>query len=499
MNEDYKKIFIYSLLIILILDIFYMFPGDDSLRHVGLAFGKFENWGDVYPFSIFEEFKDYDPWFGYDLTLRSIASFLKSLPISLLAMKLLLTKCLSFLFSLIFFFLVIKRSKILNEIEDRNTFTMVIILVVGILSFTFFRVILARPFAFGTFFIIYSVDQKGFFRGFLASLILSFFYPYLCWFYILPVAFTHFVRGDKKFALGATCLLILFLLVQPASFWGFQIAIFNSDIVRSAINAKIREFISILKSFPFYLYLAGFIIVFPKFKENVRRLNYVNILMLLYIFPALKYNRYFFDIILPLMFVSFGRELVHILLNPYRKFTCSWGAIFQAWQTKLKTLIKWKTKESDKLISNTEPNPGRSLKPYIIVTYLIIGLLLVHINYRQVDSLKDIRDELRPIPEKSLVLTNFNLQYKILFLRPDLRLIPSCEIGFTRDIISKEYIGFLNEGRISQISKKTGAKYFIENMDLYVNPMDGKFLELIKTNGALKLWRIKNSFNNNYE
>ena len=95
-----------------------------------------------------------------------------------------------------------------------------------------------------------------------------------------------------------------------------------------------------------------------------------------------------------------------------------------------------------------------------------------------------------PIPEKSLVLTNFNLQYKILFLRPDLRLIPSCEVGFTRDAISEEYIDFLNEGMLRQISQKTGAKYLLKNKAMDINPEDGKFLQLLKTNGALKLYRI---------
>ena len=63
-------------------------------------------------------------------------------------------------------------------------------------------------------------------------------------------------------------------------------------------------------------------------------------------------------------------------------------------------------------------------------------------------------------------------------------------MGFTRDAISKEYISFLNEGMLSQISQKTGAKYLIENKDIYINPQEGKFLKQLKTDGTLKLWRI---------
>jgi hypothetical protein len=396
---------------------------------------------------------------------------------------------------LIFFFLVLKRSKILNEIRDRNTFTLVIILVVTVLSLPFSRVLLARPFAFGTFFIVYSMGQKGFLRGLLASLILSFFYPYLCWLYIFPVAFTHYINGDKRFAMGATSLLIIFLLIQPPSFWGFQIALFQSDTLRSALNPKIDEFGSILKFYPFYLYLAAFVFFFPRFSHNVRRLNYSNVLLLLYLFPSIKYSRYFIDIILPLMFVSFGREILHILLKPYQKFTYLWKGIFQAWVIKLKILMKWRVKKSDKLISNTDPKPGRSLKPYIIVTYLIIFFLLVYINSRQIGSLQEMRDGLRPIHDKSLVLSSFNLQYKTLFLRPDLRIIPSCEIGFATKTISREYIEFINEGIPGPILRKTGSEYFLDDKSTYISPKEGPFLTLLNETNSFKIWKVLDPVN----
>ena len=497
MKESYKKIFKLTLLLIIVLNISYIFPPDDSLRHVGSAFGNNKSWGDTYPFSIFEEFKDYNPWLGHDLILRKIANALRHLPMSVLTLKFFLIKSISFLFSLIFFSLVLDRSGILNEVKDRHSFTLAIIVSVAILTYPFFRIMIARPFAFGTFFLIHSVGQKGIVRGFLSALFLAFYYPYLCWFYILPVAFTHYVKGDKKFALGAFSLIIIFFLIQPLSFWGFQIAIVNSDIIRSAINLRIEEFISIIKCFSFYLYLAGFILLFPHFDKNARRLNYENILILLYIFSSLKYNRYFYDIILPMLFISFGREIFYIISEPYQKFTSSFNTIIQALLKKIKTLINWRCEKSSTLRFDTKLKTGKSLKPYIFVTYLIICFLLIYINFKQIDSLKKFLDILKPIPKGSLVLTDLNLQYKIIFLRPDLRLIPSCELGFTRDSISKEYINFLNEGILSQISKKTGAKYFIESKDIYLNPQDGRFLKLLKKNRRFTVWSIEVPYNKN--
>jgi hypothetical protein len=483
------------MLIIVLLICLLRFPADDGLRHVGLAFGNFKSWGDVYPFSIFEDFKDYDPWFGYDLSLRLIAGILKNLPVSLLIQKFLLTKSLSFLFSLVFCYLILVRSGLLAEVKDRQTFTVAVIIFIAVLGFPFGRISLARPFAFGTLFLIYSVGQKGVLRGFLSSLVLTFFYPYLCWFYIIPVALCHFFKGNKKFALGAISCLIIFLLWQPSSFWGFQIALVNSDVVRKAIDLKISEFQLTLTDFSFYFYLAGFLILYPKLSKDVRRLNYVNILILIYLLPALKYIRYFLDLTLPLLFVNYSKEMCNILLEPYKKFTVAWKDIIADWLNHIKASTKWRFGKSGNMRFHPKSKPDRSLKPYIVVTYFIVGVLLIYINSKQIDSFTEFGYGLRPVNEESLVLASFNLQYRILYLRPDLRVIPSCEMGFAKKNILQEYLDFLNRGSFSPLSRKTGAKYLLESNDVILNPHDGKFLKLLKKNGRFKVWGILNPGN----
>lgn len=71
------------------------FPLDDGLRHVGLAFGDSRSWGEVYPFSVFEAHRDYDPWYGYDLALRAGARAFARLPLPPLLPQFVLTKLLS--------------------------------------------------------------------------------------------------------------------------------------------------------------------------------------------------------------------------------------------------------------------------------------------------------------------------------------------------------------------------------------------------------------------
>jgi hypothetical protein len=47
-------------------------------------------------------------------------------------------------------------------------------------------------------------------KGAVSAGALIFLYPYLSWFYILPVVFCHFLIGSKKYAAGALIVLVAF-------------------------------------------------------------------------------------------------------------------------------------------------------------------------------------------------------------------------------------------------------------------------------------------------
>lgn len=493
MTENYKKIFYITILIILVVVALVRLPVDDGLRHVGVAFKGFSSWGDVYPFSVFEKFGNYNPWFGYDLSLAFIASVLKMLPISMLTLKFILTKILVLVFSLLFIYLVVERSGILNKIIDRESFTLAVIILFFLIVFSFARVIIVRPFAFGTFFILYSINRSGFIRGSFSALVLTFFYPYLSWFYIIPVFLAHFVKGNKGFAFGAISFLILFLILQPDSFWGFQIALFMSDLVRNTIDVKISEFNLTPLDLRFYIYTIVFAIFYPKFSKESNGLNYLSILILIYLFPAVKYIRYFLDILLPLFFVAYGNEIFNILVEPYRRIASFWEKTVPKRFSELKLAINLKLATNRRIYSSRKSNARLNLKVYIFVSYVLLFFLSIYINTNQFAAIKKYKDFLKPIPENSLILTSFNLQYKTLFVRPDLRLIPSCEIGFAKENISREYSKFFNTGIIIPLSIKSGAKFFIENKDFYIDPYQGKNLKLRKRDGNLKLWEISSS------
>jgi hypothetical protein len=307
----------------------------------------------------------------------------------------------------------------------------------------------------------------------------------------LPVSFAHYFKGDKKFAYGAVLFLIAFLLLQPLSFWGFQIALFESDGLRSVINEKISEFYTSLSFWGFFAFIIGFLIFYPGIDEKNRKLSYQNLLLLIYLVPACKYVRYFIDIALPLLFLAFIKDLITLSEAPSRKLIEAWKNIFKQWLSEIILFFKSKIPKLNFSKISFVSRPAINLKLPIAVAFFALFALLFYGSYRQFRSIKDFADGLNPIPSHSLVLSGFNLQYKTILIRPDLKLIPSCEMGFPRNDLSKEYIDFLNLGIISPITHKTGAKYLLDNKNDYVDPGEGKKLKLIKKCDYFNLWEIQ--------
>jgi hypothetical protein len=341
----------------------------------------------------------------------------------------------------------------------------------------FLRVMIIRPFAFGTFFLLYAVGGKGFIGGALSSAALTFVYPYLAWFYTIPAGLAHLLKGDKRFAVGAISLTILFLCLQPHPFWGFQAAIFSSGLTRDAINTQIGELCPSYYGLSFYVCLILFFILYPLFSREAKKLNVADILIIIYLLPAVKYVRYFTDITLPLLFVAFGRETLAILLEPYRRLVSYWGNALISVLERMK-------------LPRPRDSGSINLKPYLAVGYIVIFAVFLHQNCDKIRSLERFKADISLIPAGALVLTDFNLQYKILYVRPDLRIIPSCEIGFPRANIRNEYIDFHKEGKIAALAGKTGAEFLVEYRHMYIDPRDGGALKLMKKGDNVNLWRI---------
>jgi hypothetical protein len=389
-----------------------------------------------------------------------------------------------------FLYLVAKKSKIIEHIKDQSSFMVAIILVL-FLWFPLGRMTTIRPFVFGTLYLLYSIGEKGIIRGALAAMILTFFYPYLSWFYIIPIGFSHFLKGDKRFAFGSLGLVILYLALQPSSFWGFQAALLKSEVIRSSIyTTSISEFSFSLTNFFFYMYLFLVFISYPFFSAKVRNLNFLNLTILIYMVPATRYTRYFIDLMIPLLFIQYAKEYISLLLGPYNNLMQSWKNILRVNLIKADSLLRSSFLSSLINKKDVEREHETNLKPYIVLVYLALFSFSIVTMVNEVSSFKRLQDVLSSVPNKKLVLTDFNSQYKILFVRPDLRVIPSCELGFPTRVIYNEYLAYFNGGRPGPLLKKTGAEFLLESKSMYLHPQDTSLLNLVSESRAFILWKI---------
>ena len=113
---------------------------------------------------------------------------------------------------------------------------------------------------------------------------------------------------------------------------------------------------------------------------------------------------------------------------------------------------------------------GVNLRPAIAVTSLLLVALLAGVASERHRDDAGLAKVLETIPKGSLVLTTFNLQYRLLFVRPDLRLVPSCEMGFPTETILADYRRYLDKGDPCGLAQRIGAEWFVGPELMPFNP-----------------------------
>ncbi len=484
-----QRLFWLFFLIILLSICLLSFPKGDGLRHVGIAFSGEFSWKDVYPFSYFSEYASYSPWYGYDLILNKIFAILQYIPIQSSTLKFIFIKIFSFFLVTSIFCLIIYKSELIKEIISFQTFLLSSGIVLILLTPFFLRSIIIRPFVFGTIFLILSFGASGYLMGLFYAFFLIFLYPYLSWFYILPVAFCHFFLGNRNFAYALLMAIVFFFMLQESSFWRLQTGVFLSASIREQMGINISELSQAYRSFYCMFILTSIVIFYPFFHSNKYEIKYGDLLLASYLLPAIMYIRTFFDILSPLLFIVYSKSIMAGLSSIIPKILDSWKIfVFE-----VKILLSEKTpifiQEFLKKISRASSSKI-SLKPFILLLYGILFLFVIKINMDQLKSVNNNEKLFSPIPKNSIVLSSFNQQYNILFVRPDLKIIPSSEIGMPSPIIRNEYINFFKMGIFRNLASNTSASYLIEAKDIYLNPSNSRYLELVGKNNELSIWKI---------
>jgi hypothetical protein len=460
-----------------------MVQGDDGLRYVGLAFGPVRPWGQVYPFSYFQVFSDYDPWGGYDASLRALAALLTPLPVPVALKRFIVLKLLSAGFVAGLLWLTTRRAQVAEAAVTGRGLVLGLAMMAVWLTEPVLRQLMARPFAFGTLLLLYSVGRRGALRGFLACALTLFMYPYLGWIYTGPVAIAHWLRGSRSFALGSLGATVLAFALQPHSFWGMLAALARSDAVRGQLpRLVIGELAPLSQHLGFALVsVAALLLLLPHVREP-RRLGVAQVIMLLFLPVALKYARYFVDVELCMAFVAYGADALRLLERAFERVASDWR--------RLLGLVPRGDLQNDVRAPLAAARP-RWLRPGLTLGYAAAVALLVVGCVEQYRALGRVGALLGPVPEGSLVLTSFNQQFEVLYNRPDLAVVPSCELGFPKDELRGPYLAYLNAGRVCSLARVISAGYFVEAGTDYLDPRDTGCLRLLQGDGALRLWRVE--------
>jgi hypothetical protein len=489
------KLFILVLSIILLFSCLLSFPTDDGLRHVGVAFEGISHWGDVYPFSYFSEYSDLSPWYGYDLILRRFLALLQYIPIQPATLKFFFVKFFSIILVLAVFVPIIRKSEILSEIENFQSLLLSTICIIFFLTNLFLRSMSLRPFIFGTIFLLYSFGKSGYLRGAAAAGALIFLYPYLSWFYILPVVFCHFLIGNRKYAVGALIVLVVFFLFQPLSFWNLQAGIFASGSFRKQMGANITELSTTFSSFYCGLVLIGLILSYPIFHVGRKKINYGDLLLLAYLLPSIIYIRTFMDVFLPLVFVTYSKNFMSILNPKLSSVKACWKTFLEEVRSEIFAKLPPRILIRINRLANSGRQSTVSLKPIILFLFAVLIAVVIKTNFDQLRVINETENLLSNIPQNSTILSSFNQQYKILFVRPDLKIIPSSEIGMPIRTIRDEYIAFFKLGQFKSLASKTAASYLIEAKEDYLDPRESRFLQIVDSNNEMLIWKILDSTN----
>jgi hypothetical protein len=477
------KLFWLILIVAFIFPCVIHFPIDDGLRHISFAFSGGSNWADAYPFSNFSDYPEISPWFGYDMILRGTAALLSRVPIDPLTLKILLLKTLAVLFVFAALIPLVRASGIETELDDFSSILLALVCVFFFLTPVLIRAMIVRPFIFGTIFIAASFRYKTFLQGFLSAAALIFLYPYLSWFYVLPVVAAHVLSGGRQFAIGALTAIGIFFALQPSSFWKFQIAIFSGGKIRNLLGVEISELAFAMASAFEVFTVAAVFMLYPLARRLVPSAGYGLALLCIYLVPSILYRRTFFDIFLPVSFMLYARPLLVYLKSLRPAVNESWRRFAEETKGRFAAHVRFRAKQSPE-------SSGPNIRPVLIVLFACLIFMVGHINLKQARSVADDESRLASIPRHATVLTSFNQQYRIHFVRPDLKTIPSCDISWPSPSIFNEYRDFIKNGRFIELAGLTSASHIVSAGDIHLDPAEGRYLEAVVNNDTLKVWKI---------
>lgn len=165
------------------------YPVDDFLRHIRYVdYKPLGGYSFMFPYSYFGTFH-FDPWYGFDL-LTGLVKKAVGLDNTVISYEIAFT-CIYMIAALVNF----------KTAKKSSLFSVTSIILFIFMSYGFYRIGLIRPAILVGAFLLFGLIGKRLVSGLTLAAASGFLY-WLFWFYTIPLALAHYLKGSRKFALG---------------------------------------------------------------------------------------------------------------------------------------------------------------------------------------------------------------------------------------------------------------------------------------------------------
>ena len=447
-KESISIYLLYGIVLLLVGTLIYAirpYPVDDFLRHIRYAdYEPMGGYSFMFPYSYFETFR-FNPWYGFDL-LAGLVKNAIGLDNAIIAYEIAFT-CI-YMIGLLVNFKTTKKSSL---------FSVTLIILFIFMSYGFYRIGLIRPAILISAFLLFGRIGKRFVPGLLLAIASGFLY-WLFWFYTIPLALSHYLKGSRNFALGVftgTAIALLSWGVFTDLEYVRVVASIFSTIISGRDNIVIGEnmfSLGRLATPVIFLTVSLFI-----FTAKVRKEVDVVFLLVLFTLPLAIQIRYFFDVSLPLLVIY----TVNNNLGLIESFTERVKPTMEAFGIIAMVMI-------------TPPMLDRSVKGTDVFT------------------LKPLN-----IPVGSVVFTdNLPLNFHAVFYNPlPIRVMPSAEIGWN-DTATKKAVKQLSDKPAIDDSfcpyfEAYRVNYVVSEKNSVAGCLEFDKVLFSNTNKNITLWQVK--------
>ena len=447
-KESVSTYLLYGIVLLIVGTLIYVirpYPVDDFLRHIRyIDYKPLGGYAFMFPHSYFETFR-FNPWYGFDL----IAGILKNAvgpDRTVIAYEIAFT-CI-FIAAMLFNLRTSRKSSL---------FPVTLIILFIFLSYGFYRIGLIRPAILISAFLLFGIPGRRFVPGVILAIVSAFFY-WLFWLYMVPLSAAHYIKGSKRFAggvfIGTVISLLSWGILTDFEYFRVVPHIFLT-LVSGRDNIIINENVLSLGKLAtpvIFLSVACFV-----FTAKVRRKTDLVFMLIIFTLPLAIQVRYFLDVSLPLIFiytVNNNLDLIETFSDRVRPAIEAFGII--------------------SMVLIVPPLLDRSVEGEKAYTLTDPGLSVGSVVFTE------------GLP------ANFHL---IFYNREPVRVIPSAEIGWN-DALTKKLLKDLSDkpvldDKICPYLQAYGVNYVVSEKDSIARCLQREKVLFTGAGRKISLWRSR--------